>query len=102
MGRMGIGTILATVALPALFAARGLAHPSSGIVVDENGVVFFQDIAGRAVWQIDSQGKLTKYFDKMGGHWMALDEAGRFSRVDFEAWFRQRTAPRFLRIAPSP
>ena len=60
------------------------AHPSSGIVVDRQGQVFFQDIVGGAIWKIDAQGKLTKYYDKLGGHWMALDGEGSFSRADLK------------------
>jgi sugar lactone lactonase YvrE len=58
------------------------AHPSSGIVVDREGQVFFQDIVGGVIWKIDAQGKLTKYYDKLGGHWMALDREGSFSRAN--------------------
>lgn len=57
-----------------------LAHPGSGIVVDNEGKVFFQD--GRAVWMIDTGGRLTKYSDKLGGHWMTLDANGSFARAD--------------------
>jgi hypothetical protein len=46
--------IVATFALPARTVS---AHPSSGIVVDQQGQVFFQDIVGRAIWKIDAQGK---------------------------------------------
>src|SRR5438309_1447613 len=60
------------------------AHPSSGIAVDEQGQVFFQDILGGAIWKIDARGKLTKYDHKLGGHWMALDVRGSFSRADLK------------------
>jgi sugar lactone lactonase YvrE len=63
-----------------VFAAPASAHPGSGIVVDEKGQVFFQDSGGRAIWKIDARGKLTKYSERLGGHWMALDPEGRFSR----------------------
>jgi hypothetical protein len=65
------------VALFALFAAEACAHPASGIVIDDKGTVFFQ--GGPAVWKIDAGGRLTKYSDKLGGHWMALDPEGRFA-----------------------
>jgi len=55
-------------------------HPGSGIVVDAKGNVFFQDSAAQTVWRIDQQGKLTPYTDKLGGHWMALDQEGKFAR----------------------
>jgi len=68
------------VALSALFAAGAFAHPGSGIVIDEKGRVFFQ--GGRTVWMIDASGRLTKYSDKLGGHWMALDPEGSFARAE--------------------
>jgi sugar lactone lactonase YvrE len=73
--------VIASFALPARTAS---AHPSSGIVVDRHGQVFFQDIRGGAIWKIDAQGKLTKFHDKLGGHWMALDGEGSFSRADLK------------------
>jgi sugar lactone lactonase YvrE len=76
-------TILVIASL-ALLARTASAHPSSGIVVDQEGQVFFQDILGGAIWKIDAQGKVTKYYDKLGGHWMALDANGSFSRADLK------------------
>jgi hypothetical protein len=32
----------------------------------------------------DAQGKLTRFTDKWGGHWMALDEQGKFSRSNLK------------------
>ena len=52
---------------PQACALRASAHPNSGIVVDQQGQVYFQDILDRAIWKIDAQGKLTKYHDKLGG-----------------------------------
>jgi hypothetical protein len=51
-----------------LKARTALAHPNSGVVVDRQGAVFFQDIVGRSIWKMHVQGKLTKYNDKLGGH----------------------------------
>jgi hypothetical protein len=65
----------------ALAAQDALGHPSSGIVVDAEGQVYFQDATGQAIWTIDREGKLSKYFDRMGGHWMALDAEGSFARA---------------------
>jgi sugar lactone lactonase YvrE len=70
---------IASLALPARTAS---AHPSSGIVVDQQGQVFFQDIVGGAIWKIDTQGNLTKYYDRLGGNWMALDSDGSFEHAD--------------------
>jgi len=60
------------------------AHPASGIVVDSKGNVYFQDIVGRSIWKIDAAGKLSKFYEKMGGHWMALEEQGKFSRSNLK------------------
>jgi sugar lactone lactonase YvrE len=60
------------------------AHPGSGIVVDPQGQIFFQDSAARTIWKIDTRGKVSAYYDKMGGHWMALDTRGRFARSDLK------------------
>jgi sugar lactone lactonase YvrE len=68
-----------------------MGHPSSGIVVDVNGQVYFQDAAGRAIWKLDPNGRLSKYCDRLGGHWMALDAGGNFSRAK---------VPHFQRITP--
>jgi sugar lactone lactonase YvrE len=73
--------IACAIAFVALFCGRASAHPSSGIVVDPKGQVFFQDIVGGVIWKIDEQGKLTKYSDVKGGHWLALDADGKFSRA---------------------
>jgi hypothetical protein len=63
---------LATISVP--------AHPGSGIVVDQQGQVFFQDSAARTIWKIDTEGKVTAHNDKIGGHWMALDVNGEFAQ----------------------
>src|SRR5882762_410651 len=88
-------TILTVVAWHswATFTASG--HPSSGIVVDQQGNVFFSDLS-RGLLKVDAQGKLTTYH-KEGGHWLALDTDGSFSKVEFEKsahwprWFKRRT-----------
>jgi len=79
-----IPTTILVIAFFALPARTLSAHPSSGIVVDQDGQVFFQDIVGRAIWKIDAQGKLTKYYDRLGGHWMALDGKGSFSQENLK------------------
>ena len=73
------------------------AHPSSGIVVDQQGNVFFSDL-DRGVLKIDADGKVTTVVPREGGHWLALDSKGSFSTMDFEKsphwprWFKRRTA----------
>jgi sugar lactone lactonase YvrE len=81
----------AVIVLCAVVTTQAWAHPGSGIVVDQQGQVFFQDIVGHTIWKIDAQGKLTKYYDGLGGHWMALDVEGSFSRAKI---------PHFERITP--
>jgi len=50
------------------------------------------------VLKIDATGKVTTIFPREGGHWLALDSTGSFSKVDFEKsphwprWFKRRTA----------
>src|SRR5207248_1391751 len=61
-----------------LFTAS--AHPASGIVVDEQGIVYFVH-SGRGVGKIDPHGKLTYVHESRGGHWMCLDAEGSFSRT---------------------
>lgn len=72
-------------------ASTASAHPGSGIVVDAHGQVFFQDSAARTIWKIDARGKVTAHYDKMGGHWMALDAKGKFARSDLK--LVERIAP---------
>jgi sugar lactone lactonase YvrE len=86
---------LAVLTTCAVFATLSLAHPSSGIAIDRNGQVFFADLS-RGLLKIDARGKVTT-IHKEGGHWLALDGAGSFSKVDFEKskhwprWFKRRT-----------
>src|SRR3974390_194649 len=73
------------------------AHPGSGIVVDPEGQVYFQDSLGRVVWKIDAQGKLSQFLPGKGGHWMCLDREGSFSLVDLRLF--ERITPRGARPA---
>src|SRR5882757_1925327 len=72
-----------------------VAHPSSGIVVDEQGNVFFSDLS-RGLLKIDATGKVTTISGE-GGHWLALDIKGTFANAEFEKsahwprWFKRRT-----------
>ena len=72
--------ISAVLTICAIFVTLSLAHPGSGIVIDQQGHIFFQDSLGRIVWKIDEQGQLTKFFQGKGGHWMCLDAKGSFAR----------------------
>jgi len=78
-----------------LLTATASAHPSSGIVVDGQGNVYFSDLS-RGLFRIDASGKLTDLHLE-GSHWLALDPSGSFSNMEFEKsshwprWFKRRT-----------
>jgi DNA-binding beta-propeller fold protein YncE len=92
---IAVRPIIACLAIVA-FSPPAEAHPSSGIVVDEQGQVFFSDLS-RGVLKIDTEGAVTTIRPNEGGHWLALDAEGRFSTVNFEKsphwprWFKRRT-----------
>ena len=87
--------LLAQLAL-SLLAPAAFGHPSSGIVVDEQGRVFFGDLS-RGLTCVEPGGEVRRVHAE-AGHWLALDAAGRFADVDFEKsphwprWFKRRTA----------
>jgi len=66
-----IGALLAI-----LGAAPVAAHPGSGIVVDDDGRVWFMD-TGFGLWQIDAGGRLTAEGGP-AGHFLAFDPGSRF------------------------
>src|SRR5262245_22020740 len=72
--------ILVVAAQFSLATFTASAHPGSGIVVDQQGNVYFTHI-GRGVGKIDPQGKLTYVGEARGGHWMCLDAQGSFSHT---------------------
>src|SRR5438309_1380267 len=69
------------------------AHPSSGIVVDGEGRVYFAD-TGRGVWRIDGVQKLS-LIDSEPTHWMDLDAGGAFANGPREL------AKSLVRITPT-
>jgi hypothetical protein len=79
-----------------VFFPQAMAHPSAGIVITDNGEIFFGDLS-RGVFRIDTDGRLSTVTTE-GQHWLALDEKGSFSHVDFQQskhwprWFKRRTA----------
>jgi sugar lactone lactonase YvrE len=74
-----------------LIATIAIAHPGSGIVVDEHGQVYFTD-TGKGVWKIDNNGKLT-FLPASKFHWMSIDAAGHFagSSKNFGEYFERVT-----------
>src|SRR5262245_60870618 len=87
--------LLLILVISFVFVSLSFAHPSSVIVVDRQGQVYFSDLS-RGLLKIDGRGKVTMVH-KEGGHWLALDQTGSFSRVFFEKskhsprWFKRRT-----------
>jgi hypothetical protein len=73
------------------------AHPGSGIVVDSQGNVFVADI-NRGLLKFTPDGKVSVVM-KQAGHWLAVDAAGKFTRMDFQKsehwprWFKHRNPP---------
>jgi len=55
-----------------------LAHPPSGVVIGKNGHVFFlyHGLVG-----IDSSGKMATIQEDSGGHWLAVNTDGDFSKM---------------------
>jgi hypothetical protein len=99
---MSISRFLAGVLLlPALCTGLAVAHPSSGIVVDEDGQVFFTDNGGDSksgsLWKIDAKGKLSRVHNA-GWHWLALDGKDRFSKEDLKKWFEKQLTMNFDRM----
>jgi sugar lactone lactonase YvrE len=94
----------AVTLLCALTASQVSAHPSSGIVIDQNGHVFFTDSGGDGfLWKIDPGGKrtLVRKGRLQGLHWLTLDEKGLYSGEDLKKWFDRRIIPNFGRVALS-
>ncbi len=72
------------------FNNPAFAHPASGIVVDQQGQVFFI-YSGHGVCRIDTHDKLTYVHHSRGGHWMCLDSSGSFAKV--QPKFFERITP---------
>jgi len=68
--RFSIVLLVTAVSSLTTFTASG--HPSSGIVVDQQGNVFFSNMS-HGVLKIDPQGKVTTVSNE-GGHWLILDD----------------------------
>src|SRR5688572_23546393 len=88
--RIDLGVLL-VITVCTSSASRAVAHPGSGIVVDENGRVYFTD-TGRGVWRVEGDGKLT-LISKSAMHWMTIDREGKFADApeEFGEWFGRLT-----------
>ena len=73
-----------------LFCECAIGHPASGIVVDSGGNVYFI-YTGHALYKLDNHGSPSVVREIRDGHWLALDEAGHFSRS--EPKYFQRITP---------
>ena len=82
MRRSWIGNVLAMVVLSVPFATAAFAHPASRIVVDPQGQCFSRTVSVERFGKSTRHDGLTRYSDKLGGHWMALDTEGSLPRAD--------------------
>jgi sugar lactone lactonase YvrE len=91
MPRLRLAVIVLVFVCQGLFFTNtAFAHPASGIVVDAQGCVYFI-YSSQGVMRVESSGTLTNIHQDKGGHWLALDTAGTFSKV---------TPKQFERITP--
>lgn len=74
--------LVATVACAGLVVTTADAHPASGIVVGEDGQVYFAD-TGHGIWRIDRQGRLSS-LGEPAFHFLAIDRRDRFTQRDFD------------------
>jgi sugar lactone lactonase YvrE len=66
-----------------LFPRSGLAHPASGIVVDDQGRVYF---LYQGLIRIDASGQLSTIEGNSGGHWLALGSKTAISAISPNAY----------------
>ena len=79
-GICGFGVVFGLVLnslLVSLMAPESWGHPGSGIVVDEEGRIYFTD-TGQGVWRIDTQGRVSVQ-EGPAFHWMTIDRESRFA-----------------------
>jgi hypothetical protein len=63
-----------------VFTFAAFAHPASGIVADSQRHVYFT-YSAHGVMRIETSGEPNNIHRDGGGHWLALDSSGSFSRV---------------------
>ena len=68
-----------------LLALPAFAHPASGIVVDDQGRIYF---LFDSLYRIDPSGKLSVVQENTGGHWLALDAKGAFAHATLKIYKR--------------
>ena len=77
MSRAPFTTGLVLITVLVFLTCEVQAHPPWGIVVDQQGQVYFSDL--ETIWKIDAQGKLTVFRAGVSGkhtHELTLDESG--------------------------
>jgi hypothetical protein len=72
---LGKATVLAQMLAFGVWSIPAIAHPGSGIAVDQRGIVFFTD-TGQGVWKIDASGRVSPH-EGPAFHWLAIDRADR-------------------------
>ncbi len=77
-------------ALSCLVSFTVSGHPSSGIVIDPQGNLFFSDVS-RGLLRVDSQGNVTT-IARHGGHWLALDTNGSLSGTELRGFARHKVS----------
>src|SRR5687767_13547326 len=66
-----------------------LAHPGTGIAVDQHGRVYFTD-TGQGVWKIEESGRVSPH-EGPAFHWLAIDRADRIAGVTPTAFLEPST-----------
>ncbi len=61
-----------------LLVTPAVAHPASGIVVDDQGRIYF---LFDSLYRIEPSGRLSVVRENTGGHWLALDAKGAFANT---------------------
>lgn len=75
MMRLRLLVIVSTVIVGNFLAGQAMAHPATGIVVDQRGNVYFSDL--ETIWKIEPNGKLSVFRAGVRGrhvHELSIDE----------------------------
>lgn len=99
---MRLSNSIVVILMCTFLVPLALAHPASGIVVDDRGQVFFLDTGEPGgfrgiIWRIDSHGSLTAVHN-YGAHFLAFDRKGVFNHADLEGWFRSKRTQWLQRV----
>jgi sugar lactone lactonase YvrE len=91
-----IAVLIAVLALLSPAEDAAFAHPASGIVVDQQGQIFFI-YSRHGVCKLNAQGELSYIHRTGGGHWLCLDPKGSFSHT--QPKYFERISPEGARPA---